>query len=556
MRYGVDTSTDEVASALATTDLFSSVERDALRQLAKSGRLVRVSAGHILINRGDTAGTFYLVRSGLLEVLNDAGQRVRLLRAGVPFGELALLSDAPRTATVRAVRDSEAWELPAAAFDTLLETDLGFARATVRALVALVFESDAAVHVASPPRVFSVLPLHTGAPTHAVIEAFARQGRIRVCHQNDAREGAWGLLVDEAERGDEDVLLVASDARDEWFGFCAREADRVLAVADSNSSFDRLSLATPLDLVLVGRLSGRGVDRAREGMTLRAHHVAADAYSPEVFDRIVRRVAGRSIGIVLSGGGARGIAHIGVLSALQHAGVIVDRFGGTSMGALVGALAALGLTPDSIRDVLRTELTERKPFADYALPRVSLIRAERARSMLARLFGDRTIGELDRDFFCVSADLVSAETVVHRHGSIATAVGASMSLPGFAPPVRDGDRLLVDGGVLDNLPIDVMLNQREGHVIAVDVLAKGALGTRRNGRLPWLVETLARSSTLASRSSAERQRERATVAIVPELQGIGLLDFKRFDSILDAGVRAATAAIAALPPDVLSRRGA
>jgi predicted acylesterase/phospholipase RssA len=196
---------------------------------------------------------------------------------------------------------------------------------------------------------------------------------------------------------------------------------------------------------------------------------------------------------------------------------------------------------------------ERKPFSDYAIPRVALIRAKRARSLLDRLFGTAAVEELPRDFFCVSADLVSAETVVHRRGSLVTAVGASMSLPGLSPPIRDGDRLLVDGGVLDNLPIEVMAATDEGPVIAVDVLARGLPGARRasrsarSGGLPSIVETLARSSTLASRGRADRQRALATLAIVPDLDDVGLLDFGRFDAIVDAGRRATEKALIDAP---------
>src|SRR5262249_46485566 len=148
------------------------------------------------------------------------------------------------------------------------------------------------------------------------------------------------------------------------------------------------------------------VRHAREGIALRARHLVERETDRDALDRVIRRVTGKSIGVVLSGGGARGAAHIGVLQALDEAGVVVDRFGGTSMGALVGAVAAQGRAPTAVKSLLRRELVERKPFADYAIPRVALIRASRARSMLERLFGSQTIEELSRDFFCVSADLV------------------------------------------------------------------------------------------------------------------------------------------------------
>ena len=138
---------------------------------------------------------------------------------------------------------------------------------------------------------------------------------------------------------------------------------------------------------------------------------------------------------------------------------------------------------------------------------------------------------------------MAAEPVVHRSGSLVVAVGASMSLPGLAPPLRDGPRILVDGGVLDNLPVETMMRAEAGPVIAVDVMGRGVPGARRSNRngeqLPSLLETVARSTTLASRGRAEVQRELATVAIVPELRDIGLLDFARFDAVVEAGRRAA-----------------
>ena len=170
--------------------------------------------------------------------------------------------------------------------------------------------------------------------------------------------------------------------------------------------------------------------------------------------------------------------------------------------------------------------------------------------MLERTCGASRIEELAYNYFCISADLASATPVVHRRGPLARAVGASMSLPGLAPPVRDGDRLLVDGGVLDNLPVEVMVDADEGPVIAVDVMARGLPSARRRGRvgrtdrLPSIVETLARATTLASRAQATASRELAAHTIVPDLRDIALLEFGRFDEIIDAGRLAAEQALA------------
>ncbi len=543
---------DGLVAALSSTPLFARLDRPQLEHLASAIRPLTVRAGECIVNEGETGDTFYVLCSGLLEVVaGPASERVRLLRAVVPFGELALLGSRTRTATIRALRDSEVWCLSREAFDALLASEGDFARTMVHALTQLVLESRTQHAPRGLPSVIAIVALHPNAPTRAVVDAFAATlapATVHALHPpDDATPSGWAHTVEAAERDHDVVLLVASHHRDEWFAFCMREADRTVAVAQRAASIEPLDPTSRPDLVLFGG-GGRAVAPILALVKPRAHHLVSPHDQTAALRRAVRRITNRSMGIVLSGGGARGLAHIGVLQALTDAGITIDRFGGVSMGALIGALSARETSPEQIARHLRRELVDRRPFSDYAIPRIALIRARRARAMLERLLGPARIEDLAHDFFCVSADLVSADTVVHRSGSLVTAVGASMSLPGLAPPLRDGPRILVDGGVLDNLPVETMLQAEAGPLIAVDVLARGVPGARRRNRgseaqLPSLLETVARSTTLASRQRAEAQRTLATHAIVPDLRDIGLLDFAQFDTIVDAGRRAAQSVI-------------
>jgi predicted acylesterase/phospholipase RssA len=260
--------------------------------------------------------------------------------------------------------------------------------------------------------------------------------------------------------------------------------------------------------------------------------------------RLARRVLGVSPGLVLSGGGARGMAHLGVLEGLAERGWTFDRVAGTSMGGFVAALVAAGLPPDERRLLCRRELVLRNPFRDVTVPRVALMRGRATRTMLSRVFGERCAEELALDWFCVSADLLAAEVVVHRTGRIADAVAASMAVPGWFPPVRSGGRLLVDGGLLDNLPIDVMAATAEGPVVAVDVMGRFQPG--RAGELPRLLDTLARATTLGSWRETARHRQAAAFIVTPDLPGVGMTSFDRFDDAVAAGRRAGLAAPAAV----------
>jgi NTE family protein len=542
---------DDLVGLLSSTRLFSELARPLLERVAKVIRPLTFRAGASVVTEGESADSFFVLRSGLLEVVaGPASERIRLLQPGVAFGELALLGGRTRTATVRALRDSEVWGLSREAFDELLASETEFARTMVHALTQLVFESHPQPTPKGIPSVIAIIPLHPDAPAGAVLDAFAvnlAPARVHILRRSDDAPPDWAHTVEAAERDNDVVLVVASDRRDQWFEFCVRESDRVVAVANRTAVIEPLDPACRPDLVVFGH-GGRGVAPLLARVRPRAHHLVSPHHEAADLGRAVRRITNRSIGIVLSGGGARGLAHIGVLDALTDAGITIDRFGGVSMGALVGALAARAYTPRQIAHNLHHELVDRRPFADYGVPRVSLIRARRARAMLERLLGGAQIEDLANDFFCVSADLVAAEPVVHRTGSLVAAVGASMSLPGLAPPLRDGPRILVDGGVLENLPVETMLHAEAGPIIAVDVLARGVPGARRPLRgaepqLPSLLETVARSTTLGSRRRAEEQRLLATVTIVPDLRDVGLLDFARFEAIVESGRHAAQDAI-------------
>ena len=276
-----------------------------------------------------------------------------------------------------------------------------------------------------------------------------------------------------------------------------------------------------------------------------AHHRVRPGHPGDLY-RLARDLAGRGIGLVLSGGGARGMAHLGALRALEEHGVKVDRVGGTSIGAIVAGLVGLEFDAATATARCRSELVERRPFSDFTLPRVALLRTRRAEAMLDRLFGGAHIEGLARDYFCVSADLVSGREVTHRSGLLVEAIGASISLPGMAPPRRDGNRLLVDGGVLDNLPVRTMRDSGAGTVIAVDV--SGSLHRAPGERLPSIIETLGRASVLGGHAQLEAQRAAADVLITPAVTDIGIMGWKAFPRAVEAGYDATVTALGDLAP--------
>ncbi len=476
----------------------------------------------------------------------DGGPRVlREVGAGAAIGELALLTGSDRSASVQAVRDSELVALSAASFDELLAEDPAFAGAVARELALQLQASGRQERSATRSRVFSVVPLDRAvdAPRLAAVleRELARHGSVTVLGGDEpAAEPSAALARAEADH--DTVVLLAGAQGNGWDAFCRRQGDRVILVAGPDTPVT--GGAAGCDLVLLAPMPPGAVSRWLATAEPRTHHLVYEAAFEIGAARAARRIAGRSLGLVLSGGGARGFAHIGVIGALADAGFEVDRLGGCSMGAFIAGMSALGLDESQIHQRCHDELVRRAPFNDWTIPRVSLIRSRKAGRMLERVFGELQVEELPRPLFTVSADLISSTMVVHRRGLLIEAVGASMSIPGLVPPLARHGRLLVDGGVLNNLPVDLMDEVGEGPVVAVDVVRRMDVPRDdQSSRLPRIMETLARATVLSSVERAERNRSLATLIVSPDVHEVGLRQFSALDQAVAAGREAAERAL-------------
>ena len=546
---------------LRAVPMFKGLSDSQRRQLGARAEWVRVRAGEWLFRQDDAGDSLYVVRSGRMEVVIERPSThvVRALRRGMVVGELALLTRERRSASVRARRDSELLRVSSTDFAELLSHEPRFSLELMRELgrqlrVSRGLEPEERLL----PTTIAVMPAGRRSArelAESLRAELAAYGSVALMDEATAGdEPGFGAALDDLEREHERVVLVAErvDGADPWSAFCRRQADRALLVADGAAAPRERSLPAGCDVVLPGPVRPPYAAEWSAAAAPRAFHALdwGEGRARGGLERLARRLAGRSLGVVLSSGGARGLAHIGVLEELLAAELVIDRVGGSSMGAFVGAMLAMGASPAEIRERCREELTVRRPLGDYAIPTVSLLRGRRARAMLIRTFGaETTIEGLPREFFCVSCDLVTGEQVVHRRGLLFEAVGASMCLPGMFPPIARDGRLLVDGGVLESLPVEAMAASAEGPVVAVDVgrrFERPRPGRMRRSRpaLPALKETLARSIVLGSVETAKRARRRADVLIEPDTGACGMLDFDRLDAMVEAGRQAARATLA------------
>jgi NTE family protein len=530
------------SSTLAGVPLLAGADPEALDALAADARPRRALAGDWVIREGDEADDLFVVLRGRLRVVasSDEGERtLRILGPGAAIGELALLTGAPRSASVQAVRDTTLLQLRRDRFVELMERDGRFAAAVARELASQLQASGGLDAPPTRPVLLALRRLGPEVPLAEVASSLARAlgpyGPVEILDAAAAGTDA----VERAEDDNAHVLLLDEAGAGVWSDLCARQADRMLLVATADSPPPPAPSANA-DLVVLGPSSGEALRALLDAVAPRAHHrLASTEPTDPGAGRLARRLVGRALGVVLSGGGARGFAHIGALAELDDDGIEVDRYGGCSMGSLIAAMAAAGWSPQTIRDRCHDELVRRSPFNDYTIPRVALIRSRKAGRMFDRLFGELTIEELAKPLFTVSADLLSSRLVIHRRGSVIEAVGASMSIPGLAPPLPRSGRLLVDGGVLNNLPVDAMADAGEGPIVAVDVVRRLEPSADEEPTLPSIMETLSRATVLGSVERAERNRDLALLVLSPEVQDIPLRDFGALDRAIDAG-RAAT----------------
>jgi NTE family protein len=548
--------------ALSGTAFLANIPADIRARLEASAATISLEADAWLFHRGDAADAVYVVQAGHLQVLLAAGagelEVIRDIRRGDVIGELGVLSSTPRSASVRAVRDSILLRIPAADIDSLVNRDLAALRAIVTSLGRQLQASRPASNPGPGVPAAIALAGLTSSPRPLASElsdALTRCAPTDIVHAHDlSGPDQLNEVIARAERSGVTVLLVAGrlDEPDPWSAACIRHADRVVVAVDEVPGPDhpvRRTAPRRCDVALCGIGDSPLVEALLDEFDARTSYRLPAVDRDGAVASMARRLCGRSLGIVLSGGGARGFAHIGVLQALHEAGIGIDRVGGVSMGAFVGGLLAQGRLPDEIDAVCYEEWIRRNPLADYGFPRHSLIRGRRVTAMLERLFPER-IEALPRSFFAVTVDVISASLIIHRRGPTSVAIGASVALPVFAPAVPWKDRLLVDGGIIDNLPVQTMAMDAEGPVIASDVSEPSdrELGVER--QVPTIAENISMVISLGIKDSQIEARKHADLLISPDRSGVSTFDFYQLDLMRDRGLRAGREAV-----ELLDREG-
>jgi NTE family protein len=573
----------DLTSVMAEVPLFSGLDEEELGALSSLAERQDLRSGARLYKEGDPSTHCYIVIRGRLQETSD-GELQGYIGRLEPVGEIGVQMGEPRSSTIRAVRDSILLRFEQVEFLDFLDHHPAVQRALSRLMIARLREHGR-VRVQGATEVhgtLAVIPASPHLPVMALAEALVRglsgwpQARLITAAHADATLGPGAAQasfsdgeestrlagwMNELESRHRYVVYAADSDRDTWALRCLHNADRVLVLTEASArprpvrvlqELRSLGLLAPVELVLL-RPEGDSSPHtlAWMGVTGARARYFVHPWDEGELASLARQVAGRGVGVVLGGGGARGFAHIGLIRALEQLRVPVDVAGGTSMGAFLSALLALGLDSVEMTHVARETFIRNNFLNDYALPRVSLIRGRKFSARLAEIFGDRQIEELRRTFFCVSTNLTTGAPVVHDRGPLSVWVGTSMAVPGIAPPIAYEGELLCDGGVLDNLPTGVMQGLERGAIIACNVSTDGYLrapgsglgapdpeALLRHGSMdspPRLPEILVRSAMLSSATTVDVAAERADVYIRMPSQDFGLFDWKRLDDLVELG---------------------
>jgi NTE family protein len=546
---------------LAALPLFSGLPRHVVDEAVSDLEWVSLPGGAVLFEAGDSADAVYFVVSGCLGVYGPGGEFVGRVAAGETVGEMGLIVSRPRTATVRALRDSELATLSAATFERVLlahpQAILRLARLSVQRLVDREREHGHAF----TPRTLALVPLDAGLDLslHAgrLVAALTRFGRTDLVGRQRAG-GHSPQWFHERESKSVFVVYAAEPGDTPWTRLCLRQADVVLLAARADEG-DAGWAATGwqdgsmrrAELLLLhddGFVNGAAARWQARLPGIAHHHLRG----PADYERLVRLITGRAVGLVLSGGGARGFAHLGVVRALREHGVPIDLVGGTSMGGILAAGVAADWSDAELATRFKRCFVDTNPLSDFTLPLVSLVSGRKVSMLLRRELGDVDIEDLPLPFFCVSSNLTTGRIAVHQHGTLWRWLRASVSIPGVLPPVVQGGEVLVDGGAMNNLPVDVMRAKARGPVIGVDVgmdraftadaeaseMSPWRLFAERGGRRrPNILQILWRAGMVNSAAATLERRTQSDLLITPDLESLDLLDWKGYARAMEIGYR-------------------
>ncbi len=584
--------------------LFQGISSGELEKIAELVQHRFYRSGDVIFRLDEPGDSMFIVARGRVKcVVEQEDGDYELLdyeEQGGHFGDLALLVGGHRTSTATAVMDSELLELSRDRFQSLMMSVPGFAanlsrslgfklrsvkegrpskhrpavigivnstlrtQALVRPLAAALVDAGDSVEVLTDRK--RTWPSQGSYLVERIPEEAAGSSRASIVRQRLTQvvEHHDRVLLDLTQKGIEDALpAILEQCEEIWW------LVDPLFVETAHRNLTRLletnpKLASRIHLVWILRhserfppttLYGLGVNVLDFKIVLDDNTDDASLEQRKSISRLVRHLHGTRVGLALGGGGARGLAHLGVLRALDRAEIFFDHIAGTSVGALMGASYAAGWTPENALENFARDLTP--PWLVRKLPSGNgfymwcMFMLNAWDRKLRHHLHQYKIEQFRIPFCTVAVDLVSGSLVVRDRGDATDAIVESINLPGISPPILRDGMALIDGGVLNNMPGD-LLNQRGTElVVGVDVVTK--LAQKFAGNTPDMatqqmrragpIETLLRVSEVQGHGITAMRSGAIDFTISPDTSKFEFTDFSRARELADAGEAATEEAI-------------
>jgi len=577
--------------ALLNSPFFSDLESELINKLSQMMVISSIAGGSPVFNEGDASDSLLLVISGRLLISkknkNGTINRLSEVGSGSSVGEVGLILQQPRAADVTAVRDTCYAQLTFEQFEQVIsEYPISLNRAIARTIFEYTKQNKQKRPKRLGARTIAVVPvsadLNISMFCQHLKQALKPLGDTELISEQDKQkltaqvndDVSLSHLLNDLEECCDYVVYQASMMDKKWTQQVLRQADQIVLIADvrhnsvnyddsRNLLLDSASQLTRKSLVLLHQAGDNvaSID-SKWGKQLSFERVyPIKEGSLTDIQRLARLLTNNAVGVVLGGGGAKGFAHVGVLQALQEAGIPIDMIGGNSMGALIGAQYAAG---KELTDIQIDTKSFIKGGERPTVPVVSLLSGKRVKRDLQNMFANVNIEALWRPFFCVSCNLNRADLQVHDSGPLWKAILASNSPAGILPPVLQNGELLVDAALLDNVPVQTMRERIGfGTIIAIDVDERDALdidpsleemnvwqvikdkfSSGQDNKMPGIVELMYRSGHIGGLAKVQHSKQLADFYLEPPLSQFAIMAYHKSDAIVEAGYRYAKTQIA------------
>ncbi len=509
-----------------------------LRSVAEKLKRKRFEPGDHVFREGEPATDLLIVESGRVHVWGAGeGQLLASLGPGSILGEIALLLDVPRTATVRAVTACSMLALSRKSLEQLIERYPSISSELTRELGRRLRSTSRHVTRNRTQQIVAVW----GAGAHQLARAVRREQKL-----------APAIVT----------LPGSPDAHHSASAAVGADAGDVRTIASTDVDFQAMVLhgLRPEDFTLLFvSLGRRPSPQARTALDVADQIVVfepapdwvreragerplIEADTPARLERAVRWVTGRSVGLVLSSGGSRALAHIGVVNVLRERDIPIDAVSGSSGGALIAGAVAAGVPSETLIGYAKEmqRLTKLRRMDFNVRTRGSLLKGQRIHRAIERWSDGRTFADLDIPLYIVATDLLTGEEVTITSGSVADAVRASMSIPGVIDPFEVDGRVLTDGAVVDPLPASALRAAGLHRLVASNVAGLGMVKEDiAVVRSLGLFAMMNRVTALREQQIIERQSDLIDAMIRPRAYAANALDFGQIEQFVAAGEAAA-----------------